>query len=522
MKIASKFFLFFSLYQVAFACTTIIVGKNASSDHSIMIARNVDSITNKPVHFIYHPPINLMPKNFKVVDHSRSFDDRETSSTYHSLSNKFSYKMPSILYGYSGIPDPNAKSDKFFEEAGFNDLGVAISGTETIKANYETLKKDPYNKESGIKEDSIVSVLLPQIKSARDGVILLGQIIEKYGSGEGFGVAFADKHEAWYLENAGGHTWVAVRIPDDKYFVSANQGRIGVININDQQNVLGSGNLIKQSSKHLIAFERQWALKSIQVNIPPSYLTPVDNINFFKRYTANSAEDVTYNYYRVWSLQKLYTPSLKNNLSGNFPMFLKPDHLLTTAMVESGLRLYYKGTKYDPYTNSNPRTKYRPVAVFRTQESHILKLRGDNLPPPIANIVYLSLGMTPVSIYVPFYIGSDIPHEYQVGDFMADNISAFWHFRKLQVLVMHDFKDYAPIVESGYAKLSLQIAAEQKDFEKAYIMEYKQDPSKAKQLLDEFTHHIVAEVFAETDKLTNQIMTLDATKINQQYLFYGN
>lgn len=471
-----NFPLFLLFYHNVFACTTIIVGRGASTDHSIMIARNVDSLSNKPVHFIYHP--KSYNKNY----------------IYSSLQNNFKYKMPTNLLGYSGIPDPNILNNKFFEEAGFNDLGIAVSGTETISSNRDTLKRDPYNKISGIKEDAIPSILLPQIKSAKDGVILLGNIIEKYGSGEGFGVAFADQNEAWYLENAGGHSWVAVRIPDNMYFVSANQGRISQININDRQNVLVSSNIAKEST-----------------NV----------INFYKCYTANSPEDINYNYYRVWSLQKLYTPSFKNNLSGNFPVFLKPDHLISTKLVESGLRLYYHGTKYDPYTSTNLKTKYRPVAVFRTQESHILKLRN-NLPITIANTVYLSLGMTNLSIYIPFYYGADIPEEYKTGDFFADNISAFWRFRKLQILVMHNFKDYAPIVEDAYAKLSDQISNEEIIFEKKYLVTYSHNKIQAQIELNNFTKHIVTEVFTETDHLTNQIMTLDGVKINKQYLFYGN
>lgn len=468
-------------YQISFACTTIIVGKDASSDHSIMIGRNVDSTINKPVHFMKHPKSN--------------------SYIYKSQSNDFTYQMPDYLLGYSGIPDINSKNnDKFFEEAGFNDLGTAVSGTETILSNDKTLRLDPYNKESGIKEDALASILLPQVKSARDGVMLLGKIIEKYGSGEGFGVAFADKKEAWYLENIGGHNFVAVRVPDNSYFVSANQGRIGRVDITDTKNVIISN-----------------AIQEVATKKHERY------INFFECYTANSADDATYNQYRVWSLQKLYTPSFKNKLTkSQFPLFLKPDKPISTEMVEAGLRLYYKGSEFDPYTNNNPNVKYRPVAVFRTQESHILKIRDNAMPLAISNIVYLSLGMTPLSIYVPFYMGSDIPHAYKIGDFNADNDSAFWRFRKLQILALEDFKNYAPIVEDSYAKLAIKIQAEQIEFEKKYTKEYAINKNQANHDLNGFTEHIVSEVFTETDKLTNQLMTLEANRINKKYLFMGD
>lgn len=57
---------------------------------------------------------------------------------------------------------------------------------------------------------------------------LLGRYIEEHGSGESYGVVFSDAKEAWYLESAGGHLWLAQRLPDDAVFVSANQGRLQV------------------------------------------------------------------------------------------------------------------------------------------------------------------------------------------------------------------------------------------------------------------------------------------------------
>ena len=91
---------------------------------------------------------------------------------------------------------------------------------------------------------AIVSVVLPQATSARHGVQILGDMIEQSGAGEGFGVGFADTNEAWYLETASGHHWVAKCIPDDRYFVSANQGRLRELDKADTMNVMMSDDLI--------------------------------------------------------------------------------------------------------------------------------------------------------------------------------------------------------------------------------------------------------------------------------------
>ena len=51
----------------------------------------------------------------------------------------------------------------------------------------------------------MVYLVLPFVKTAREGVKCLGQLIEKYGTGESNGIAFSDNEEVWYLETGAGH-----------------------------------------------------------------------------------------------------------------------------------------------------------------------------------------------------------------------------------------------------------------------------------------------------------------------------
>lgn len=470
----------------SFACTTIIVGKNASADGSILIGRNVDAGQgNHPVHYIKHAA-------------------RPDAFTFTSVETKFTYAMPAGGLAYTGMPDFDGK-DHSYEEQGFNTAGVTMSATETIFSSAKALKADPYVDNTGITESEVTSVLMPQIKSARQGVELLGKIIETQGAGEGFGIAFADKHEAWYLENAGGHRWVAVRIPDDMYFVSANQGRFRDIDLTDTKNVMGSKDLVDFAVKSGLATARADG-----------------KIDFFAAYTANEKSDSYYNYNRVWTLQGMYTPSYKNTnyTDGNYPVFLKPDHKLTVSDVENGLQNYYQGTANDAYTSQSQKANYRPISVFRAQQSHVLALR-DNLPAPIANIQYQELGMTALGIYVPFYQGSTIPTEYQIGSDKADSQSAWWKFHKLQALVMQNFPKYAPAVQSGFAMLNSSIQQQQVTFEQNYAKAYATSPKNAQKMLDAFTRSVVDQVDRETEQLTNGVFTQLSIDVNKQYAFHG-
>jgi dipeptidase len=469
-----------------FACTTIIVGKNVSADGSILIGRNVDAGKgNHPIHFIKHAAV---AKGF----------------VFKSVQSKFTYQMPDGLMSYTGLPDFDGKSQSY-EEAGFNSAGITMSATETILSSDAALKADPYM-EQGLTESEVTSILLPQIKSARQGVELLGKIIETQGSGEGFGIAFADKNEAWYLENGAGHQWVAVRIPDNAYFVSANQGRIREVDLSDTKNVMASKGLVDFAVKSGLAQARTDG-----------------KFDFFKAYTEDGPSNLYYNYYRVWTVQGMYTPSLKSMSykDGVAPVFLKPDHALSVTDVETALQNHYQGTEFEPYFNQNPKAKYRPISVFRAQESHVLALR-DKLPLPIANVEYLELGMTALGIYVPFYQGSVIPASYQTNDDKADSTSAWWKAHKLQALVMQNFPAYAPMVKDGFAKLNVSIQQQQVTFEQAYLKEYAKSPKKAQKLLDNFTTKTVTQVDALTEKLTNDVLTQMSIDVNAKYMFHGS
>lgn len=82
-----------------------------------------------------------------------------------------------------------------------------MTATETITANPRMLGADPLvvYKEAkdgetevigGIGEEDLVSLVLPYIHSARDGVKRLGSLLKQYGTYEMNGIAFQDVDES--------------------------------------------------------------------------------------------------------------------------------------------------------------------------------------------------------------------------------------------------------------------------------------------------------------------------------------
>lgn len=126
--------------------------------------------------------------------------------TYISQDNGFKLDLPKTSLRYTSTPDGEQENGQWiFGEDGINSANVAMSATESGTSNKKALKADPLVK-NGISEASMLDVILPYIHSAKEGVLRLGQIVEKQGSAENNGVIFSDKNEIWYMEIDSGHT----------------------------------------------------------------------------------------------------------------------------------------------------------------------------------------------------------------------------------------------------------------------------------------------------------------------------
>ena len=229
------------------ACTTLLVGKNASYDGSTMIARNDDSGSG---HFT--------AKKFVVVQ------PEEHPAVYRSVLSHVEVPLPGDPMRMTAMP--NAVEGKgIWAAAGVNAANVGMTATETITSNPRVLGADPLvvyqpargeqpEVPGGIGEEDIVYLVLPYIHTAREGVERLGKLLETYGTYEMNGIAFQDVNEIWWLETIGGHHWMARRVPDDSYVVMPNQLGIDAFDLDDafgaQENHLCSADLREFIAKY--------------------------------------------------------------------------------------------------------------------------------------------------------------------------------------------------------------------------------------------------------------------------------
>ena len=207
-------------------CTTVLVGRKASNDGSTMIARTDDG------HFDVKKLIKVNPK--------------DQPKKYKSKISHVEIDLPENPLGYTSCPSVDPK-EGIWAATGINEANVGMTATETITSNPRVLAADPlvvYRKAKsrkekdvpgGIGEEDIVVLVLPYIRTAREGVERLGKLLEQYGTYESNGIAFNDEHEVWWMETIGGHHWMARRIPEDRVVIMPNQFGMDEFDLKDMK-----------------------------------------------------------------------------------------------------------------------------------------------------------------------------------------------------------------------------------------------------------------------------------------------
>lgn len=375
-------------------CTTILVGKDATIDGSTMIARSEDGgSTIIPEAFIAVNP-KEQPKHYKAVISGQEIDDEDL--------------LPNPLR-YTSAPDASGKNG-IWAAAGINDATVAMTATETITTNSRIQGIDPLVEEGGLGEEDFVTLTLPYIHSAREGVKRLGYLVEKYGTYEMNGSAFADHDEVWYIETIGGHHWAARRIPDDAYVAAPNRLNIDFFEFNDEENFMCSSDLLDIINEY---------------HLNPDY----QGYNLRHIFGSSTIKDAHYNNPRAWYIHRYFDPEWEGEPGDQDQPFItyakkkiSPEDI---KFLESS---HYQDTKYDVYSTTNTEAEkklFRPIGINRNFETHILQIRND-VEEGIAGVQWLAFGPNTFNCFVPFYTNvTTTPASFQTGpDF--DLTKIFW------------------------------------------------------------------------------------------------
>ncbi len=412
------------------ACTTILVGKKASYDGSTLVARNDDSPTG-----VFHV------KKMSILSSANR------KNPYVSTLSHVKIDLPKEVLRCTFMPNVDP-SEGIWGAAGINEENVSMTATETITSNPRVLGADPYvryipkkGKEKeipgGIGEEDLLVLVLPYIHSAREGVLRLGSLLEKYGTYEPNGIAFSDKDEIWWLETIGGHHWIAIKVPDDEYVVMPNQFGLDHFSFEDAYS---------EKKENLCSADLKEFVEKNHLS-----LTQDGSFNPRLAFGSHDDSDHTYNTPRAWYMLRYFNPrtykwdgidAQYTPTSDDLPFSMVPERKITVEEVKYILSSHYQGTPYDPYLrfgNADMKGAYRPIGISRTAFMSIAQIRG-YLPKPVQAVEWVCFGSNAFNSIVPLYTNVNrIPSYFANTTMNVSTDSFYWASRLLGALADSHF-----------------------------------------------------------------------------------
>lgn len=409
-----------------FACTNIIVTKEASADGSTMVSYAADS------HWLYGE-LYLRPAG--------TFKDKAMRQVIEWDTYKPLGKIPEAAQTYQRLGNMNEHQ--------------LIIGETTWGGREEQINQ------GGLMDyGSLIYIALERAKSAREAIKIIADLANTYGyCSEGETFSIADKDEAWIMDLVGkgtekGIVWVACRVPDGYICAHANQARITRFPLND------SGNC--QFSSDVISFARAngWFSGSDEEFSFRDAYNPLDfggargcearvwsafNILCDGHFTYRDA----FGNERGASADDYLNYAMGHDLHGEMPLFVKPSRKITVKDVADAMRDHYEGTPMDmrvdagaggnacPYrwrpmsfqVDGAEYVNERAIATQQTGFWFVAQARP-SLPDVVGALVWFGVDDAATSWLTPIYVSStEVPECFKVGngDLLHYSAkSAFW------------------------------------------------------------------------------------------------
>ena len=372
----------------ASACTTIYVGGNLTKEGTPFVARTEDygSDMNK-LWFISETGRFKEGDKFLGCPEYGEFEWTFTHDSY-----RFTYFTNDIYNGKCPECGQENPTHWSYTEFGTNEKGLSVSATETISGNAEVKKIDPNVQEKvdgvvGIEETDIPTILLAEAASAREGIELLAKIYDEYGAFFDSGIFVCDQKETWYIENCSGTQYVAIKLNEDLIFLEPNIAVIGLVDLNDTDNVIASEKLIEvaqqagtfvgDADKNIIDFRASYA--NLGTEESPRVGTPrmSDGLKFLDKDSDYTPADL------FADNTKFTISNVKDGKLGPFYTNIKVDRKLTKDDVFN----YYKLSSIGKPSN---------------QEIEIFQLFKDE-PVQTGTVGWVGVGNMSNNVFIPYY-----------------------------------------------------------------------------------------------------------------------
>ena len=467
--------------QAVQACCGFIIGRQLTKDGTTLFGRTED--------YPYYPNGGKHNKNYVVVD-AKNYKEGDQ---LEDESNGFTYPHAASEMKYTATYD-SARGDGSngaFGEHGFNEAGVSMTSTVTAIPNKKVLKTDPLT-ENGIPEAAMLDVVLPRVKSAREGVEFLVKVIEEKGSAEGNVVVFADQNETWYMEILSGHQYVAVKVPEDKYAVFANTYYLGHVDLNDKENVIASKDVekvAKESGNYKTDKDGNF---HIAKSYGPEKYAEGDRSRTYAGITLlDPNSKVTYEDDEYELFRSPTDPNKKFTLEDAFALQRNRfEHLNGRFVPDDQIGVKKQGDNGSNDTVRKDQYKYA-LGNENVIDAHVYQI-NPNLPKSFGGTVWLGMGPSRNTPYVPFYGNvKDTYKAFKPQTATYDPNSWYWTVWHIDQMAINNQDLFGKSIQNHWKALEEQLIIEQKVSDSKYAA-LKADEAAAKAVEDKVTEDALA------------------------------
>ena len=467
--------------QAVQACCGFIIGRQLTKDGTTLFGRTED--------YPYYPNGGKHNKNYVVVD-AKNYKEGDQ---LEDESNGFTYPHAASEMKYTATYD-SARGDGSngaFGEHGFNEAGVSMTSTVTAIPNKKVLKTDPLT-EKGIPEAAMLDVVLPRVKSAREGVEFLAKVIEEKGSAEGNVVVFADQKETWYMEILSGHQYVAVKVPEDKYAVFANTYYLGHVDLNDKENVIASKDVekvAKESGNYKTDKDGNF---HIAKSYGPEKYAEGDRSRTYAGITLlDPNSKVTYEDDEYELFRSPTDPNKKFTLEDAFALQRNRfEHLNGRFVPDDQIGVKKQGDDGSNDTVRKDQYKYA-LGNENVIDAHVYQI-NPNLPKSFGGTVWLGMGPSRNTPYVPFYGNvKDTYKAFKPQTATYDPNSWYWTVWHIDQMAINNQDLFGKSIQNHWKALEEQLIIEQKVSDSKYAA-LKADEAVAKAVEDKVTEDALA------------------------------
>ena len=440
-------------------CSTIIVGKNATTTGHLLVAHNEDD----PNCFVQS---HLVPRMKHDAGETITFPDG--SAVIPQVEETWAFYW-SEFRAVKGEP---------FADAFVNEWGVSVVSNGCVGS-----KQSENEPQTGGIGYGLRRLIAERARSAREGVEIAAALLSEFGYYSSRSYSICDKDEGWVLQVASGRNYVARRVGDDEVFYIPNWYTIRQVDFSD--------------TEHKNFY---WSEDLVGYPLRNGFYTP-----------AVEGDYSDFDFSDAYQVEGAFIPSntLRSDLAwrqltdgGSVPyrtFSIKAPKKYSPEVLKPILRSHYDGHEEDLKTDPTMSPHRYGICRDTTVESVIIEFAED----PALTCIWRAFPRPCISPFTPWYLGiTRLPQGYEwIGPkaslsshFTVDPAElrrrddmAYWAFHTLQNTMEFDYQYGEEKLHGQIARLEAYWAAAKPAVESAYLSLKEADPAAARELLTDYT-----------------------------------